>query len=422
MSNHKHLTLSDRLSLEKGLDNNASRSSLGRVLNKDKSTICKEIKSHARMIPFSRSGVPSSGTYDCIFISECGYNGFCPHACPKRVPVPCRRKDPPSGVCNGCPDRSSCKLTKKIYSAETAQEEYEFELRDSRIGWNISYKEAETLAVILKPLLEQGQSIAHILMNHPEIPYSEKTIYTYIDEGVLREFGITNMDLRRKVGRRMSKKQRQVYKPRRDNRYLKGRTYLDYQNYMAEHSDASVVEMDTVYNDISRGPFIQTFQFVDCHFMKGIYHDTKTSEDMLRGIHNLYEDLGKQNFRKYVQVILTDRGSEFVRAEEIEAFGCKVFYCDSMASWQKPHVENNHILFRYVCPKERDLGKLGLLSQDDLDLIFSHVNSYRRQYLHGKSPYEIFEFFHSDEDIMKRLNMKKIDPDQINLTPDLLKK
>lgn len=247
--------------------------------------------------------------------------------------------------------------------------------------------------MILKPLLEQGQSIAHILMNHPEIQYSEKTIYTYIEEGVLREFGITNMDLRRKVGRRMSKKQKQIYKPRKDNRYLKDRTYLDFQNYMAQYPDTSVVEMDTVYNDVTQGPFIQTFQFVDCHFMKGIYHDTKTSEDMLRGIHNLYEDLGKQNFRKYVQVILTDRGSEFVRAEEIEAFGCKVFYCDSMASWQKPHVENNHILFRYVCPKERDLGKLGLLSQDDLDLIFSHVNSYRRQYLHGKSPYEIFEFF-----------------------------
>ena len=79
----------------------------------------------------------------------------------------------------------------------------------------------------------------------------------------------------------MSKKQKQIYKPRKDNRYLKDRTYLDFQNYMAQYPDASVVEMDTVYNDVTQGPFIQTFQFVDYHFMKGIYHETKTSEDML---------------------------------------------------------------------------------------------------------------------------------------------
>lgn len=421
MPNNKHLTFSDRLSLEKGLDNNASRSSLGKVLNKDKSTICKEIKNHAQLVPYSRQGLSSKGTYDCIHIDKCGYNAFCPKTCDKCTPIPCKRKDSPSGVCNGCPERSSCKLTKKIYSTETAQEEYEQELRDSRVGWNLTYNEAKELADILKPLLQAGQSLAHILMNHPEIPYSEKTLYTYIDEGVLREFGITNMNLRKKVGRKMTKKKKQIYKPRKDNRYLKGRTYLDYQNYIAEHPDASIVEMDTVYNNVSQGPFVQTFQFVKYHYMKGIYHDIKTSEEMVNGLKQLHDELGEKDFKKLVNVVLTDRGSEFSKVEEMEALGCKVFYCDPMASWQKPHVENNHLLFRYVCPKEKDLKKLGLLSQTDVDLIFSHVNSYRRKQLHGKSPYEVFEFFYSSP-IMDRLNIKKIDPDNINLTPDLIKK
>ena len=47
-----------------------------------------------------------------------------------------------------------------------------------------------------------------------------------------------------------------------------------------------------------------------------------------------------------------------------------------MQSSQKPHVENNHRLFRYICPKGTDLKQLGLHSQKDLDLLFSHINSY----------------------------------------------
>ena len=109
-------------------------------------------------------------------------------------------------------------------------------------------------------------------------------------------------------------------------------------------------------------------------------------------------------------------------AFEIEALGCRIFYCDPMASWQKPHVENNHRLLRCICPKEVDLYALGLRSQADLDLIFSHINSYRRESLHGKSPIQVFKFYYPDSDLLERLGLKEIDPDDITLTPDLIKK
>lgn len=89
-----------------------------------------------------------------------------PHACDKRVPIPCKTKDSSSGVCNGCNKKSSCKLTKKFYAAQAAQDEYEYTLKNSRMEWNISSLEARNLAETLKPLLEKGQSIAHILMTH----------------------------------------------------------------------------------------------------------------------------------------------------------------------------------------------------------------------------------------------------------------
>lgn len=421
MAHNKHLSLSDRLIIEHALNNGASRKSISDALGMDKSSICKEIKNHAFFKPFSRQRVSTKGTYDCIYIQDCGYNSFCTMACAKRKPIPCKTKDSSSGVCNGCKLKSSCKLTKKLYEAERAQAEYEYTLKDSRLGWNISYSQISELANLLKPLLDQGQSIAHILMTHPEIKLCEKTIYNYIEQGAFEQFGITNMDLRSKVSRKLPKKKRE-YKPRKDKKYLKGRTYKDFEKYMAEHPNASIIEMDTVYNDVSNGPFIQTFQFVDYHFMTGIYHTAKTSQEMLEGVQQIHSAIGEEDFKKLFEVILTDRGSEFVCAEEMEKLGCHVFYCDPMASCQKPHVENNHNLFRFICPSGKDLKKIGLHSQKDVNLIFSHVNSYARKSLKGKSPIEVFHFFHSESHILERLEIKEIDSESIDLTPNLIKK
>lgn len=421
MAKNKHLTLSDRIIIEKGLNNNSSRKSIADTLGMDKSSICKEIKGHAFFKTFSRSGVSSRGTYDCIHIKQCGFTSFCPNSCDKRVPIPCKTKDSSSGVCNGCHQKSSCKLTKKFYEAQTAQDEYEYTLKDSRIGWNISYYEIKDLAEILKPLLEKGQSVAHILMTHPEIKYCEKTIYNYIEQGALEQFGIKNIDLRIKVRRKVIKKKVE-YKPRKDKSYLKGRTYKDYENYMEEHPNASVIEMDTVYNDVSKGPYVQTFQFVKYHFMKGIFHKYKNSDEMYKGVYKMYSALGEKDFKKIFEVILTDRGTEFVCAQALEALGCHVFYCDPMASYQKPHVEQNHNLFRYICPSKTDLNKIGLHSQEDVNLIFSHVNSYKRESLMGKSPIEVFNFFHPNSNILEKLEIKEIDSKDIDLTLNLIKK
>lgn len=421
MANNKHLSLSDRFIIERGLNNGSSRKSIADTLGMDKSSICKEIKNHSFFQPFSRQGVSTLGTYDCIHIDACGYRSFCTNACSNRVSIPCKTKDSSSGVCNGCKQRSSCKLTKKLYDAKKAQLEYEYTLKDSRLGWNISYSEIKELASILKPLLDQGQSVAHILMTHPEIKLCEKTIYNYIDQGAFEQFGILNMNLRSRISRKLSKKKCE-YKPRKDRKYLKGRTYKDFENYIAAHPNASIVEMDTVYNDVSNGPFIQTFQFVDYHFMKGIFHKTKTSLDMLEGVKQIHSAIGEEEFKKIFEVILTDRGSEFVCAEEMEKLGCHVFYCDPMASSQKPHVENNHNLFRFICPSGTDLKKIGLHSQKDVNLVFSHVNSYARKSLKGKSPIQVFHFFHSESKVLERLEIKEIDSKSIDLTPNLIKK
>ena len=61
---------------------------------------------------------------------------------------------------------------------------------------------------------------------------------------------------------------------------------------------ASVVEMDTVYNDVTNGPFIQTFKFLKYDLLICVYQEEKDSAHMLNGILLLEQMLGRKCFEK----------------------------------------------------------------------------------------------------------------------------
>ena len=84
---------------------------------------------------------------------------------------------------------------------------------------------------------------------------------------------------------------------------------------------------------------------------------------------------------------------------------------------QKPHVENNHNYLRNIIPNGIRLDKI---TQEELDMVFSHINSTPRASLNGKTPYEAFAFFYGEE-LLNKLNIKKIDRDEVTLMPYLLK-
>ena len=75
-------------------------------------------------------------------------------------------------------------------------------------------------------------------------------------------------------------------------------------------------------------------------------------------------------------------------------------------------------MIRRVLPKGTSFDEL---IQDDIDLMMSHINSYARKKLANRSPYQLFSSFFG-EDLLKKLRIKQIPPNDINLTPKLLKK
>ncbi len=116
---------------------------------------------------------------------------------------------------------------------------------------------AKSKAEIIKPLLSQGLSPYQIVTLYPELEMSEKSLYTYIEENIAGIF----LDLRRQPSRKLDKKRKTDYKKSIDRSFLLGRHYTDYLRFLEENPDAHIVQIDTVYNDNTNDPFIQTFKF-----------------------------------------------------------------------------------------------------------------------------------------------------------------
>ena len=404
---NSHLTLEDRKKIQEGLEKGLSRTEIAKNINKDISTVAKEIKNKRKLKPRN----PFNNPITCTKFKECR---ICHGKCSEYEEIKCTRRDRKVGVCNLCPDISKCRLDKYFYYAKQAHESYLYTLKDSREGVNLNTTEMLEIVDIIKPLLKQGQSIYQILKNHPEIKMCSKTLYMYIE---FQDYGINNFSLRRQVAMRKRKK----LKKRKEPVNYEGRRYKDYLEFVKENPIIPTTQMDTVYNQ-QDGPYIQTFIFQNTGLMIGFLHTEKTSESMASTLDNLQETL-KDDYQKLFSLLLTDRGSEFEKYELFEVnaetgeIRSNIFYCDPQTPSQKPHVENNHNYVRDIIPNGKSLKNL---TQEDLNLMFSHINSSPRKVLNGKTPYEAFEFLYGNE-ILEKLNIRKIAKDMVTLQPYLLK-
>lgn len=392
---NKALTLDERKVIETGIRNGSTKTAIAGTIGKDKSTVGKEIRRHR--ILKHKCTMP----LECSNYARCKFHRHCLVSCPSYLKFSCTRRDRSPGACNGCGSYTQCRFDKYYYDAHTAHEEYRKELVDSREGVNLTVSQAKKMAAIVGPLLKKGHSPYQIVQDNPDLGISEKTLYNYISQQVFSVAGIYDIDLRRKVSRRPPKKLARTYKKREPRAFLKGREYKDFEAYRDEHPQARIMQMDTVYNDVSNGPFIQTFKFIGLGLMVAVFHESKTAADMVRGLDILDDALGSALFNEHAHILLTDRGTEFSDAGGLEirkdsTRRCRVFYCDPMQSGQKGSLENNHELLRYICPKETDLRTIGLTGQDKLNLALSHINSASVESLAGKSPIEYTKFMYPE--------------------------
>lgn len=412
LHDNSHLTLEERQIIQVGIESSSTKAAIARTIGKDSTTVAKEIRHHRILTPRNTFNYPVV----CDKMKTCPVKP-CFKKCSAYVEPVCKRRDKSPGACNKCDKTQRCHLDKYLYNAGTAHKEYLAQLSDCREGINMTAAEHDRIAGIIAPLLKQGQSVHQVLSSHPEISLCERTLYSYIESGVFKDFGIDNFSLKEQVNRKQFK---QKYKKRKEPANYDGRRFSDFLKFREDNPGVPVTQMDTVYNNPS-GPFLQTFLFEKTAFMIGFLHPDKTSESMANTINILQSQLGTNLFSKLFSLLLTDRGPEFekYRLFEQDSTGetrLLIFYCDPMQSSQKPHVENNHNYIRDIIPNSFPLDNL---TQADIDLMFSHINSSPRRSLGDKSPFEVFSFFYGDEAI-GHLNISAIPRDEVVLKPNLI--
>lgn len=433
MNKQKHLTLEARILIETLLNERNSFKSIARHLGKDCTTISKEVKAH---ICFDKTGAYGHAFNDCrlAFLHQCSIQKICYHctasstrlcwtcgkcnsSCISYEKYICPKLSKPPYVCNGCQQRNKCTLEKCLYKASYAQQEYEQVRSESRSGFALSETELRQIDDVVSPLLKKGQSLHHIAVHHAdELMKSERTLYAYINSGL---FSARNLDMPRTI--RMRPRKNVSKKLKVDKSCRIGRDFSCFEKYMCDHPDASVRQLDSV-EGIKGGAVLLTIHFVEQQLQLAFLRQHNDSQSVIDIFNRLYLELRTDIFMELFPVLLADNGSEFSNpsAIELDAQGnqrTKMFYCNASAPYQKGSCENNHELIRRIIPKGTDIG---LYSQEQIDLMMSHINSYSRKKLGNKSPYEVFEFQYGRK-ILDAFHLQKIPADEIILSPELLK-
>lgn len=391
-----HLTYKERCIIHEFLNYGRKVSEIARRIEKDRTTVAKEIKKHSYIQPYG-----------------------------KQTELDCNRLDKSPHVCNGCIDYGICKKPKRLYDGAAANTEYRRTISVTHSNFRkATPTQIHAINDVIAPLIvHKHQSVNHVYASHPEtLPISKSTFYRWLDRGLL---DIKNIDLSRKV-RYKVKKEYNYGRDSIDSSIRLGRQYFNFQDYYEEHPQASIVEMDTVIGTKGGkgGKCFLTLLFRQFNFMLIYLMPYKKTQYVTDIFYNIKEVLGENEYKRLFEIILTDNGTEFSDPASIEvSFKTgerlnNVFYCDPNAAWQKGSLERNHQYIRYVLPKGSSFAGL---NQKDCNKLASHINSVPRASLNNQSPYEAAKGFIGIDNI-KKLGLYAVAYDDVNLTIRLLRK
>lgn len=422
------LTAIERKDIERLIRHGQSVHAIALKLQRSPSTIAREIKRNRTQTKSRASFNKKYPDNNCKHVANCEKHHLC-HDCNGTIdacrlcircnafcddyePVYCKRRDQSPGCCNGCDDRRKCHLVKYDYLAKEAQAISEKTLRESRVGISLTDDEIQSINVLVSPLLKKGQSVHHIYMSHrDELPIGEKTLYAYIDAGLLEA---DLFDLPRKLGRKPSRKRPEK---RVDKQCYLNRTFDDFITYRELAPGVPVVEMDCVEGPKGSSKVLLTLKWQQSGVLMAFLLRRQTSAEVTKVFKQLQEVMGEECFQRFFPLILTDRGSEFTNPRAIEEIDGKqvtrVFYCDPQKPQQKPHVENEHILLRRKLPKGTSFDDF---TQDDINEVLSNTNSYKRAVKNEKAPLEIFTFTYG-KDALEYFPLRLIPPDDVDMKP-----
>lgn len=389
----KRLTIENRLLIEQLLKLNYKLKDIANILDTYPSTISREIK---------KRRITGKGIF-----KECEKTN--------RYPF----------VCNGCSNKTYCRKKKYYYNYIKAQNNYEYLLKTSRIGIDMSIDEIDYWNDYFKDKIKnKNQPILHLFHNiENQFPKSIQTFYNYIHKGYFTS--INDEMLPRSYSYKPRKRIDEANNLRYTNNSIRiGRKLENMNNYLREHPNANIVEMDSVIGKFEDKKCILTLYFRNSKLMLMFLIDKYKTQSVSKVFKELRKKLGDDKFKELFEIILTDNGWEFSKPEDIEFDPqtneklINIFYTEPYSSWQKGEIERNHEFIRYIIPKGISFDSL--TNKNIIDMM-NNINNISRKSLNYKTSYEIFLNIYGIE-ITKKLHLIYIPKDEVNLSYNILNK
>lgn len=208
-----------------------------------------------------------------------------------------------------------------------------------------------------------------------------------------------------------------------------GHKYNDYRLYLNNNPNALIIQLDTIIGCINGKKSILTIHIVQHKFQFGIILDHHTKDEVYSKLNDLFikfkqleDDFGLSIYSSFTGLILTDNGPEFDSLLDFcnQNSNIHIFYCHPLSSFEKGSCERIHVLVRYIHYKGWSFDNL---SQTDVDLLFSNINSYPRKSLQNKTPYQsVLQDPRLGKEFLDIIKISKVNGDDVTLTPSLLKK
>jgi IS30 family transposase len=407
------LNYDDILYIYKLISIDYSALEISKELNVNPSTIYRLLKENRYIRQIGKS-FRSYKFKNCIHMNQCRKTiKACPSDCDRYVKKVCPLLQSFPFICNFCIKRKGCVKEQYIFNPDQVYKERQERLRESRRSIKISSKELKTFNQWFSPLIKNGIGIETLYHSYPdEFPASTSTVRRWINHGHL---SVRRIDLRRAVKYRV-KKQYSRKRPYLYDPLVKyGHTHSFFLEHIKTIPEPSIMEFDTVHGQKSDKAKLLTMYHRQSHFQIGILIKDNHALTVKKALLNMQVLLG-DDFPKIFEIILADNGFEFdelMNASISKDTGevlSHVYYAKPYCSGDKGGCERNHEFFRYFIPKGKSIQNL---TQSDVDIMFSQINSYPRKSLNWQCPIDLFKKKFSAR-VINKLNYQKVDVSNIN--------
>lgn len=381
----KKLSIDERMFIQACLHKELNITEIAKRLNRNKSTISRELSRHFRLV-----------------------EGPQRRYCSKINQVI---------VCNRCVSKRTCLFNKRYYDFKEANDKTERLRSESKRYTRLSKDKIKIIDdILLDEVRNLKQSLHHVYVANPSLKNicSERTIRRLIYR---HEVSIKPHELRKYV----VFKHEYNYTPTKrilikDLSVIVGRQYSDYLNYTNRHKSLNVAQYDSIIGQKTDYKALLTITLVKYNFQFGIVYYKDNPKDLVSKIKALFSKIGNDNVKRIFPINLSDNGIEFSNFNEIEydVNGekiCRTYFTRPYKATDKPICEREHEYVRYFIPKGRSLNRL---TQSHANYMFSQIASFVRKGQHDSTPYDLVRRRFGQE-FLDSIGIQRIDKKKVNL-------